>query len=60
MDGRGNVLTGFDDPNMPSLLGMPLLGYKHYDPQVCHGLLFTAVSDLSNLNPSNQQSPLAP
>jgi Metal-independent alpha-mannosidase (GH125) len=29
------VLSGFDDPNMPSLLGLPLLGYKHYDPQVC-------------------------
>lgn len=55
MDGRGNVLSGFDDPNMPSLLGMPLLGYKHYDPQVCHGQPFAAVSDLS----SQQQSPLS-
>lgn len=34
VDGLGNVLSGFDDPNMPSLLGMPLLGHKHYDPQV--------------------------
>lgn len=34
VDGLGNELSGFDDPNMPSLLGMPLLGYKHYDPQV--------------------------
>ena len=48
VDGRGNVLSGFDDPNMPSLLGMPLLGYKHYDPQVCHEGLLAAVSHLSS------------
>jgi len=31
VDGLGNSLSGFDDPNMPSLLGAPLLGYRHYD-----------------------------
>jgi hypothetical protein len=32
VDGLGNALASFDDPNVPSLLAMPLLGYPHYDP----------------------------
>lgn len=48
VDGRGGVLSGFDDPNMPSLLGLPLLGYKHYDPQVgCEKCLFLFCSGAS-------------
>jgi meiotically up-regulated gene 157 (Mug157) protein len=34
VDGLGNSLTDFDDPNLPSLLAMPLLGYRGYDEQV--------------------------
>ncbi|PNW78187.1 hypothetical protein CHLRE_09g386137v5 [Chlamydomonas reinhardtii] len=34
VDGLGGVLASFDDPNIPSLLAMPLLGYPHYDPQL--------------------------
>ncbi len=34
MDGLGGVLASFDDPNIPSLLSIPLLGYPHYDPAV--------------------------
>lgn len=33
VDGLGNALIDFDDPNLPSLLAMPLLGFE-YDPQV--------------------------
>jgi meiotically up-regulated gene 157 (Mug157) protein len=32
VDGLGNALADFDDPNVPSLLSIPLLGYPHYDP----------------------------
>ncbi|GLC46965.1 hypothetical protein PLESTM_002001600 [Pleodorina starrii] len=32
VDGLGGVLASFDDPNIPSLLSIPLLGYPHYDP----------------------------
>ncbi len=35
VDGLGQQLTDFDDPNVPSLLAIPLLGYQHYDPEVC-------------------------
>ncbi len=31
VDGLGGVLADFDDPNVPSLLSIPLLGYSHYD-----------------------------
>ena len=34
VDGLGNSTTDFDDPNIPSLLSIPLLGYRHYDPAV--------------------------
>lgn len=30
----GNSLLNFDDPNVPSLLSIPLLGYAHYDPEI--------------------------
>lgn len=33
VDGLGNALPWFDDPNLPSLLSMPLLGYP-YDEAV--------------------------
>lgn len=33
VDGLGNALVDFDDPNLPSLLAMPLLGYE-YDAKV--------------------------
>lgn len=31
VDGKGGVLADFDDPNVPSLLSVPLLGYEHDD-----------------------------
>jgi hypothetical protein len=31
VDGLGQALVDFDDPNLPSLLAMPLLGYTLYD-----------------------------
>jgi hypothetical protein len=34
VDGRGNSLLDFDDPNLPSLLAMPLLGFDDYDTEV--------------------------
>ncbi len=33
VDGFGAALLDFDDPNLPSLLAMPLLGYEWYDRQ---------------------------
>ncbi len=34
VDGLGNAVTDFDDPNLPSLMAMPLLGYSGYDEKV--------------------------
>ena len=34
VDGLGNALADFDDPNWPSLVSMPLLGYAGYDRAV--------------------------
>jgi meiotically up-regulated gene 157 (Mug157) protein len=34
VDGLGNALADFDDPNLPSLLALPLLGYDVYDQHV--------------------------
>jgi uncharacterized protein len=34
VDGLGRNLTDFDDANVPSLLSMPLLGWKGYDQKV--------------------------
>lgn len=34
VDGLGNSLADFDDPNLPSLLAMPLLGYDLYSPEI--------------------------
>jgi meiotically up-regulated gene 157 (Mug157) protein len=34
VDGLGNSLHDFDDPNLPSLLALPLLGYTIYDDAV--------------------------
>eukprot|EP00878_Enallax_costatus_P036962 GHUV01041626.1.p1 GENE.GHUV01041626.1~~GHUV01041626.1.p1 ORF type:complete len:267 (-),score=70.69 GHUV01041626.1:193-915(-) len=34
VDGLGNSLADFDDPNLPSLLALPLLGYDLYSPEV--------------------------
>eukprot|EP00775_Hariotina_reticulata_P013068 gene13068-13195_t len=34
VDGMGNKLVDFDDPNLPSLLAMPLLGYDLYDKDI--------------------------
>ena len=34
VDGLGGILRDFDDPNVPSLLSVPLLGYPHFDPEV--------------------------
>lgn len=33
VDGLGNALVDFDDPNLPNLLAMPILGFE-YDAQV--------------------------
>lgn len=34
VDGMGNALVDFDDPNIPSLLSIPLLGWDHYDVNI--------------------------
>ncbi len=34
VDGLGNSLVDFDDPNIPSLLSVPLLGYSGYDKEI--------------------------
>ena len=34
VDGLGNYLADFDDPNWPSLVSLPLLGYAGYDRAV--------------------------
>lgn len=34
VDGWGGSLTDFDDPNLPSLLAIPLLGYEPYDREI--------------------------
>jgi uncharacterized protein len=34
VDGQGGVLADFDDPNLPSLLAIPLLGYELYDKDI--------------------------
>lgn len=34
VDGLGGTLRDFDDPNLPSLLALPLLGYDLYDAEV--------------------------
>ncbi|KAI9001851.1 Six-hairpin glycosidase-like protein [Hyaloraphidium curvatum] len=31
VDGLGSSMVDFDDPNVPSLLSVPILGYRHYD-----------------------------
>jgi meiotically up-regulated gene 157 (Mug157) protein len=31
VDGLGGVLADFDDPNLPSLLALPLLGYEPHN-----------------------------
>ena len=43
VDGLGNHLTDFDDPNLPSLLALPLLGYGLYDRQVWNILVWNGV-----------------
>ena len=34
VDGLGHALADFDDPNVPSLLAIPLLGFSRYDSEV--------------------------
>ncbi|PSC76253.1 glycosyl hydrolase [Micractinium conductrix] len=34
VDGLGNQLVDFDDANVPSLLSIPLLGYRHFDAAI--------------------------
>ncbi|KAG2493684.1 hypothetical protein HYH03_008198 [Edaphochlamys debaryana] len=34
VDGKGGILASFDDPNIPSLLSIPALGYAHFDTAV--------------------------
>jgi len=43
VDGLGNKLVDFDDPNLPSLLSIPLLGYHHDESiyQATRARLFT-------------------
>ena len=48
VDGLGGVLADFDDPNLPSLLAIPLLGYGLYDKDV-YGA--TRARILSHKNP---------
>ena len=47
VDGRGGQLTGFDDANMPSLLGLPLLGYRQYSREVYANTRAFILSDKS-------------
>ncbi|CAB9512178.1 DUF1237 domain-containing protein [Seminavis robusta] len=50
VDGLGNSLL-MDDANVPSLLSIPYLGYKHYDPQIYEN---TKRFIFSNDNPTFQ------
>lgn len=34
VDGLGNHLADHDDPNVPSLMSVPILGYRHYDREI--------------------------
>lgn len=34
VDGLGNHLSDFDDPNIPSLMSVPILGYRYYDEAI--------------------------
>ena len=46
VDGLGNFLADFDDPNLPSLLAIPLLNYDKYDRQVYLGVFCIQVWDV--------------
>ncbi|KAF8070963.1 mug157-like protein [Scenedesmus sp. PABB004] len=48
VDGLGHSLHDFDDPNLPSLLALPLLGYEPYDRAV---YATTRARILSKANP---------
>lgn len=48
VDGLGNSLMDFDDPNLPSLLALPLLGYELYDAAIYNN---TRQRILSSANP---------
>lgn len=48
VDGLGNTLLDFDDPNIPSLLAIPLLGYSYYDTAIYEA---TRARILSSHNP---------
>jgi meiotically up-regulated gene 157 (Mug157) protein len=48
VDGQGGVLIDFDDPNVPSLLSIPLVGYAHYDQAIYAS---TRTRILSDKNP---------
>ena len=48
VDGLGGTLADFDDPNLPSLLAMPLLGYDLYDKDIYR---ITRAQILSPKNP---------
>jgi hypothetical protein len=41
VDGLGNSLVDFDDPNIPSLLAIPELGYDGYNKEVSPSALHT-------------------
>lgn len=48
VDGLGNSLVDFDDPNLPSLLALPLLGYELYNVAIYNN---TRQRILSTANP---------
>jgi uncharacterized protein len=48
VDGLGGMLADFDDPNLPSLLAVPLLGYDLYNKQI---YATTRARILSHKNP---------
>ncbi len=54
VDGLGRYLADFDDPNLPSLLAMPLLGYSGYDEQV-----YSATRSRCGCSCSYEAEPLA-
>ena len=57
VDGRGNFLLQYDDANMPSLLGIPLIGYRYYDVEAYAN---TRARILSKKNPYYYQGALPP
>jgi meiotically up-regulated gene 157 (Mug157) protein len=48
VDGKGNILSDFDDANVPSLLSIPLLGWTGYDRKVYENTRKRLLSPIEN------------